>query len=830
MSAFSMMTDRREALAIAAAATVPLALGTTALAASSAPSTASVPLPTGRDQPFDDGWRFWRGAGEGLEASGFDDSQWRSIDLPHDWSVEDLPGGTTGPFNKASRGRTATGYTEGGEGWYRKHFRIDNLPADARVEVLFDGIYGTSDIWLNGKPLGGNVHGYRAFALDLTPLLNAGDNVLAVRVRNLGRNSRWYSGSGIYRQVTLDITPATTRLTRWGAAAWTRKIDNGRAEIDVTTGIDNADPALRLITRLRDAKGVVVAEASSPASAAVQQSLLVKAPHLWSPASPYLHMLESELRRGDVVVDRVVQPFGIRIITMDARIGMAINGSTLKLRGGCIHHDNGLLGACAFADADERRIRLMKARGFNAIRSSHNPASRSLRHACDRLGMLLIEEAFDMWHSAKEPDDFSNHFKDHWQEVIASMVLSGRNSPSVIMWSIGNEIPYRATDEGVEWEWKLANEVRRLDPTRPVTAGLNGTLGAPMIADAATARAGQAGKADNASTIFLDVPGYNYRLNNIEAEHANHPERVVYASETFATEAYDYQALAARAPYFLGEFVWTAMDYIGEAGLGATANIRKGGAPFYIAAYPWVNAWCGDIDLIGRQKASSLNRDVVWGISPLEMTVHRPIPDDKQEFVAMWGWPDELQSWTWPGAEGKPLSVRITTSAQRVELLLNGQKIGEKLLTAADRQTARFDIAYQPGTLETVAYADGKIIARRRLDTAGPATRLRIAAEPASGHNSRQSLRYLPIEVLDARGRVLPDDMRKIALTIHGPADLIGFGSANPMAVGSLQQPEAQSFRGRALAILRSRGVPGTIRVEARSEGLTSASTIIKLG
>jgi beta-galactosidase len=829
MSGFELLTDRRGAVAITAgAAIVPLVLASPALA-----KAANDGLRIGRDQPFDNGWRFFRGPGEGFEAPALSDSAWRAVDLPHDWSIEDLPDGTPpkqiGPFNKDSIGKTATGFTEGGEGWYRKQFRIDSLPADARIEVLFDGVYGESDFWLNGQLLGTNFHGYAPLAYDLTPHLNrSGENVLAVRVRNLCRNSRWYSGSGIYRQVRLDVLPASARIARWGVGAWTRKIEGGSAEIDVETRLEAPDPALQLVTRLCDAKGMVVAEASSAAAPDVKQTLLVRAPKLWSPDNPNLHILETELRRGDVVVDRMAQPFGIRIVTMDPQRGLAINGSRTILRGGCIHHDNGLLGAAAFPDADERRVRLLKARGYNAIRSSHNPMSRSLRDACDRQGMLVIDEAFDMWHVAKNPQDFSNHFKDHWEEVIEAMVCSARNSPSVIMWSIGNEIPYRATDEGVDWEWKLANAVKQIDPTRPVTAALNGVLGAPMTAVAEAARPGMAGKVDNASTIFLDVPGYNYRLEDIEAERPEHPERVIYASETFPKDVFDYAALVERAPYFLGEFVWTAVDYLGEAGIGASAYVKTG-VPFYVAGWPWVNAWCGDIDLIGQQKAPSRARDVAWGLSPLEMAVQSPVPDGKSEFVAMWGWSDELQSWNWPGMEGKPLAVRLYTPGDRVDLLLNGKSVGSKALNAADKMKAELTVPYTPGTLEAVAYRGSKVIGRRELATVGGPAKLRLVAEQAKHSSDRQALSYVAIEVLDVQGRVIPDEARKIALTVDGPAELVGFGSANPQAVGSFQSREAQSYRGRALAILRSKGKSGTVRVEARSEGIAGGVTTLKL-
>lgn len=829
----SFQANRRDVLGITAGAVV------MPYFAASQPAMAALPatglLGVGRDQPLDDGWLFRRGAGEGLEAVGLNDGDWRRVDLPHDWSIEDVPGGATpdhiGPFDRKAVGGTATGFTNGGEGWYRKHLNLAGVPADARVEIVFDGVYEQCDVWLNGEPVGSHLHGYAPFAVDLTPkVARGGENVLAVRVRNIGQNSRWYSGSGIYRQVRVDVLPAGARLARWGVGAWTRRIEGGSAEVQVTTRVEAPDPALTLVTRLRDAKGRIVAEASSPGAAEVVQTLAVRGAHLWSQEDPHLHRLETELRRHETVVDRQAQDFGLRIVTIDARQGLAINGKRTMLRGGCIHHDNGLLGACAYADADERKVRLLQARGFNAIRSSHNPASRTLRAACDKLGMLLIDEAFDMWHLGKNPDDYARHFRQDWEVPLTAMVLSARNSPSVIMWSIGNEIPDRSTPEGIEWSWKLANTVRRLDPSRPVTAALHGTLGPLIKVSDATARPGRGGEIDNAAAAFLDVAGYNYRIDQVEGDHAAHPDRVAYGSETYARDAWGYDRLMRTKPYFIGEFLWTAMDYLGEAGLGVAEPIKAGGPPFYLPTWPWVNAWCGDIDLIGDQKAPSRFRDVLWDVSKLEMAVLRPVPEGKVAYVSAWGWRDELQSWTWPGSEGKPMAVRVYTRGDRVELRLNGAKVGERMLAPESKAIAEFAVPYAPGVIEAVAFVGGREIARKRLDTVGAAAKLRLRPERLSIGGGRQDLAYVAIDVLDAVGRVLPDDKRRIELSIEGPAELAGFGSANPLAVGSFQASSAQSFRGRALAILRGTGRKGVVKVTVRSAGLAGGAVRLPFG
>lgn len=833
MSKDAFTTTRRQTIAmVAGAALTPLGFH-----ASASAQDEAAPLRVGRDQSFDLGWRFLKGEGA-FEGVNVDDSAWRTVDLPHDWSIEDLGEETgarrVGPFDAASPGGTATAFTFGGEGWYRKRFQVTAAPAVA--EIIFDGVYTIADVWLNGERLGENVHGYVPFRFDLSPHLRGdSENVLAVRVRNLGKNSRWYSGSGIYRPVRLDVFAAQARIDRWGVHAWTRRVQGGRAEVEVKTTVLNWAPGSRLRSRLVDNNGVIAAEAVSSARNEVEQTLRVEDAKLWSPSRPQLYTLETTLLGGEEVVDHLTQSFGVRIVVFDPTSGMSINGEPVTLRGGCVHHDNGLLGAAAFTDADERRVLRHKARGFNAIRSSHNPCSRSFREACDRHGMLLIEEAFDMWHLAKNPQDYSNHFAEHWRDDLGAMVLSARNSPSVIMWSIGNEVPGRASREGNEYAWRLANEVHRLDPTRPVTAAIHGFNGRPAVANARSAPRGRAGKADGVSVLYLDVPGYNYRLTDFEPDHQQHPWRPAYGSETYARDAYDYVQLIARAPCVLGEFVWTSMDYLGEAGIGAArraAAPRNAASPQVLpmmpAAYPWVVANCGDIDLIGQQKPQSLYRDVVWGVSAIEICVQRPLAAGQIEQISLWGWSDELPSWTWPDAEQRSVAVRVYTLGDRVDLSLNGVVLDSKALTPANKARADFDVSYAAGVLEAVAYKNGAEIGRKRLETVGAPARLRVDAENQAASAGRGGLSFVNVSVVDEQGRILPDTSVPVRLRMSGPADLAAFGSANPHAVGSFQSHTAQTFRGRALAILRSKGV-GAVRVEVSSDGLEAGAVNIGL-
>ncbi len=784
----------------------------------------------GRAQPFDLGWRFHRGPGEGFEASGFDDSGWRAVDLPHDWSIEDLSrdparpaGEIIGPFDKNAIGGTATGFAVGGEGWYRKRFHLV-APAKGRAEIVFEGVYMNSDVWLNGHHLGVHPNGYTPFAYDLTPYLAPdGNNVVAVRVRNLGKNSRWYSGSGIYRHVWLDVWPEQARIARWGVGVVTRRVTDAGADIEIGTKLDDIGAGLTLVSRIRDSAGHKLWEASAPADADIRQTMTIAAPRLWSPDTPELYTLETELRRGQAIVDRCSTQFGVRIVTFDATHGMAVNGKPAKLRGGCVHHAHGLLGAASFDAAEDRKVRLLKARGYNAVRTAHNPYSDAFLRACDRHGLMVVGETFDAWQQGKLPQDYSVYFADNWRSDLTAMVMSARNHPSIIMWSIGNEIPGRNLPAGVETQWQLGNLVHELDPTRPVTAAINDFVGKPVIASKKAARPGRAGVTDQTSAVFLDLAGYNYKLPQYERDHKDYPLRILFGTESLPKDVFAIWDLTDRSDYLLGDFVWTAIDYLGEAGIGGSVYLAQGspgGLMGTLSGWPNVVSNCGDIDLIGNQKGASLARDVVWGLSPLEIAVQKPPPDGKVEVTAPWGWSDERQSWTWPGAEGKALAVRIYTSGDRVELHLNGKLLESKDVSADDLKHIEFKAAYAPGTLEAVAFKGGVEIARRRLVTADAPAAIRLIPEKKIGGARRGDISYVAIEIVDAKGQWVPDTAKAVQLSIAGPAELIGFGSADPFAIGSFQSATAQTWNGRAMAILRGKGKTGPVKIVAKASGL----------
>jgi beta-galactosidase len=821
-----------------------------------------------RNQSYDGGWRFFRGDAPGAELPEFDDSAWRLLDLPHDWSVEDLPplsessgegaiwGGTVVPFRNGpfdrylSEGKRDTGWFVGGTGWYRKRFTARGLGADRHIEIVFDGVYMNSDAWLNGEHLGNHPYGYTSFALDLTAHLHRqGENVLAVRVRNEGRNSRWYSGSGIYRHVWLNVT-GDVRVPLWGVYVTTPEVGKDSANVKVNVRIENRGNAVRNVAvrvRIFDPEnspaGTREATQELGEGSSVQQdhSFAIKAPRLWSPAAPQLHRAEVELEVGGSTVDRPATSFGIRKIDVNAERGLRINGEAIKLRGGCVHHDNGLLGAAAIDRAEERRVELLKSYGFNAIRCSHNPPSPVFLDTCDRLGMVVIDEAFDHWTIQKNPQDYHLYFKDWWQRDIDAMVLRDRNHPSVVFWSIGNEIPERADAAGVAIAKQIVDEIKRLDASRPITAAI------PFFFESGGARPWI--ESDPAFQ-HLDVGGYNYLWSEYEKDHARLPHRVIMGTESFPLQAFENWQMVEKHPYVLGDFVWTGMDYLGESGIGnAQLNSPNpfpqggaagppgelGGMPissFLLISpdYPWFSAYCGDIDLIGEAKPQLYYKRVLWGASKLEMAVQRPLPAGRSEAISAWGWSDELRSWTWPGHEGKTLKVRVYSSAEQVRLMLNGKEIGVKPVSAETRFKAEFDVPYAPGELRAIALTHGSQIAELTFTTAGKPARLRLKADRQSIRSHRNDLAYVTLEVLDETGHALPDADVPVAFTISGPGVLAAVGTANPKDIRSFRRHTPRTFHGKCLAIIRPTGSAGSVTVRVEAQGLMSDQVVLKVG
>jgi beta-galactosidase len=798
-----------------------------------------------RERSFDSGWRFLRTDAPGAENPAFDDSNWRKLDVPHDWSIEDLPprensapesnngkGGILevgtktiriGPFDPSvSEGGNATGYVVGGIGWYRKHFTLNE--SNKLVAARFDGVYMNADFWINGHLLGNHPCGYTSFEIDLTPYLKPKENVLAVRVRNEGKNSRWYSGSGIYRHTWLTITEPI-HVPTWGVFVTTPEVSKDKALVKIATEVRNAsnsETEVLVRARLQSATGEVINTAEgklhlpSNETRSIEQSIEVRSPMLWSPDSPNLYSAEVEVVVAGKTVDVVSTPFGIRKIEVDAEHGFRLNGEMVKLKGGCIHHDNGPLGAAAIDRAEERKVELLKANGFNAIRSTHNPPSPALLDACDRLGMLMIDEAFDQWNERKldNEQDYHRYFEDWYARDIASMVRRDRNHPSVIMWSIGNEIPEQFRAEATAKA--LRESVLSHDSTRPITAAICTDWG-KVIKNWDTL--------SDPAFPHLDVAGYNYLPDKYESDHARHPQRVMYGSESYPKDFFDYWSLVEKHPYVIGDFVWTAMDYFGESGIGHSVLSNKKDS--FFMSWPWFNAWCGDQDVCGFKKPQSFYRDVVWRRSQIEMAVHSPIPPGLSEIVSHWGWPDEAQSWNWPGQEGKPLQVSVYSRCERVRLELNGNVIGEKRVSEATKLTARFDVPYAPGELRAFGLIKGKVVAQTTLKTTGTPKKLKLTADRTGIRANRNDLSYVTVETIDANGQRVPNAEIPVRFSVSGVGELAGQGSGTPNEPASFRTPVRKTFQGRCLAILRPFGTPGTVKLQAEAEGLSVAEITV---
>jgi beta-galactosidase len=781
-----------------------------------------------RIRSFDSGWRFSRTSGIDAEMSDFNDAKWRLLDLPHDWSIEDIPdqvsSKTIGPFSKDSPGDAATGHTVGGTGWYRKAFTLHAADARKLVSVYFEGAYMETDVWVNGKPVGEHKYGYTSFYFDITKYCKpAGQvNIMAVRVVNKGKNSRWYSGSGLYRHVRLIVTDPL-HIDQWGVSITTPKPSPQSATVRIRTKIINSthsNVSAKIQTHILDAAGKRVAQTEStksiPANGHIDvlQSVEVKTPKLWSLETPNLYRAEVTVIKNNKAKDAATTPFGIRSISITTENGLLLNGKKVELRGGCVHQDNGVLGSSTIDRAEEKRIELLKSNGFNAIRCSHNPPSEKFLETCDRLGMLVIDEAFDQWEKPKNPDDYHQFFDAWWEKDLSSMILRDRNHPSIILWSIGNEIEERADSSGLEIAKNLKAKARELDPTRLITEAFCEFWEHP----------GRPWDQTAPGFALLDVCGYNYQWGRYETDHKNFPNRIIVGTESVPQHAFQNWDQVEKHAYVIGDFVWTAMDYLGESGIGH--SYCDTGKATLLEPWPWFNGYCGDIDLIGGKKPQSYYRDVVWRRSKIELAVHVPNASGCKEQVSYWGWPDEERSWTWPGNEGKIMQVNVYSRSPRVRLLLNGKIVDEK--TPDSLLTAKFELPYAPGELKAVSVEDGKETANVVLSTAGSAKSLRLKADRQKINANRNDLSFVTVEVVDEKGNLVPNADIPVQFTIGGNGGLAGAGNANPADMMSFTQPKRNTFRGKCLVVLRPSGSAGKISLEARAEGLGSAEIAVE--
>ena len=775
------------------------------------------------EQRLDNGWRFRLGETTGAEAANFDDAGWSPVVLPHDWSI-------AGPVDAAAPAAGHGGYFPTGAGWYRLNLDVSEAWAGRRVEIEFEGAAMGAEVWLNGVALGRWAYGYTPFRFDLTPHLRpGGKNVLAVRVNNSAQpNSRWYSGSGLYRPVWLRVTHPV-HVPAGGLWTTTEELSKKQARVRVRTELVNASSDvgdLLVETELRDARGRVLASASRSVSLAAAEQwtgefdLLVRNPRPWSPEKPALHRAIMRVRAANDgrILDEISREFGIRIVRVSAAGGFELNGSPVKLLGGNVHHDTGPLGAAAFARAEERKVELLKAAGFNAVRTAHNPPSVAFLEACDRLGLLVVNEVFDGWEKAKNKQDYSLHFRDWWRSDLDAWVRRDRHHASVVMWSIGNEMFERGGESGRRIARELATRIRGQDATRPVTAGVNGL--------------GEAEKWPQLDELFapLDVAGYNYELQHHAADHARLPGRVIMASESYQTEAFANWVAMSEHSYVIGDFVWSAIDYLGEAGIGRVFPPGQEAKKHWeIEMFPWHGAYCGDIDLTGWRKPVSHYREIVWDRGEkLYAAVRVPPPGDGDWNTTPWSVVPMLPAWTWPGREGKSLRVDVYSRYDSVRLELNGRVLGEKPTTRAEEFKAVFDVPYAPGELKAVGLQEGRAVERFILRSAGEAAKLRLRVDRARLLADGQDLAFVTIEAMDRRGVWQPWATPRIRVEVAGAGTLAALGSGDLTSSDSYTGPERMLYQGRALAVVRTSEQAGSVVVTVSAPGFDPVQARLK--
>ena len=783
---------------------------------------------------FNEGWRFLRGDAVGAEIPGFDDSHWSELRLPHDWAIE-------GPFDPHMNPHTGA-LPIFGTGWYRKTFV---LPEDAKgrfFRIEFDGAMSNAVVWLNGKELGGRPYGYSSFSFDLTPdlLFNGKQNVLAVRLSPEDHSSRWYPGAGIYRNVWLTIT-GPVHVAHWGTYVTTPAVSDDESSVQVKTEIENrSSQGAKVVVRtsILDESGQQVSQTENhtkvPASGAraVTAKLSIHGTHRWDVDHPYMYTLVSEVLDGTQVVDRYLTPFGVRTIHFDRKQGFLLNGRYLKLKGVCLHHDLGALGAAVNRRATERQLQIMKAAGVNAIRTSHNPPSPELLEFADRLGLMVMDEAFDMWRIPKVPNGYSKYF-DEWSERdVRDMVRRDRNHPSIIMWSIGNEIPEQHEPDG----WRQAKRLTRFfheeDRTRPTTSAFNEWDSAIK----------------NKLAANVDIPGFNYRPMHYEQIMREHPKWIIFGSETASCvssrgtyqlplvkyekdpslQLSSYDIIAPpwaycpdfefmyqdRFPNVLGEFVWTGFDYIGEP----TPYFGQGTDNSH--DWPARSSYFGMVDLAGFPKDRYYLYQSVWLSTPM---VH------------------VLPHWSWEGREGQNIPVMVYSNGDEIELFLNGKSLGRKKrfsepvelpvgpkVSADGKFLSKYrllwQVPYQAGVLKAVAYRDGKEVAIDEVRTAGPPAKIELVPDRSLIQADGDDLSFITVRIEDKDGVLCPVADNEVNFTVTGEGQIAAVDNGNAATVEPFHASSRKAFNGLALLIVRSSsGEPGKIHVAAASPGLAEA-------
>jgi beta-galactosidase len=803
-------------------------------------------------QLFDSGWEYIDKVS--FIPNPFD--TWLPVNLPHDASIER-------PRSQQNPTGGAGGFAWSGVLTYRKKFQVPEGWKDRSIQLEFEGVYMNAKVFVNGNVAAFHPYGYTSFLADIKPYLKDGaDNEITVVVNNSAQpNSRWYSGTGIYRHVWLR-SGAGVHIPPWGVFVTTPRVaeDTSAAAsaAAVSTDIVNDTGEARAIvlrTTIRDADRRQVAQVETALDIAahtaltITQALNAAGVRLWSVDNPSLYALTSEVLAGGKVLDAEKTTFGFRAITVDAKNGFRLNGAPMKLKGGCIHHDNGLLGAASYDRAEERKVELLKSAGYNAIRCAHNPPAPALLDACDRLGMLVIDETFDCWRMGKNPNDYHLYFEDWWQRDTESMVKRDRNHASVVMWSIGNEVAERTgVSDGYAWCRKQAELIRSLDNTRLVTSALP-ALFENMFTDTeidlsnmdalweignrppTDPEKDQWGKVTGPFLASLDVGGYNYLNTRYDFDSRQFPERLICGTETWPHRAYATWADTLRLPNVIGDFVWTALDYLGESGIGKVTYNAPAGFFFMQDAWPYHLANCGDLDICGFKRPQSYFRDILWGLRTAPyIGVYDPQHFASKINFNPWGWEPVTDCWTFPGWEGKPARVEVYSADEEVELIVNDISLGRKPAGSASQNKAVFEVTYQPGTITAVGFSRGKETGRTTLKTTSEPVALRLTADRTAMRSEFGDLAYVTVEIVDRHGARVMNAGHEVAFEVSGAGELVALGTADPVSVELYTGKSFQAYEGRLLAIVRSKNETGEVRVKASAEGLGEAEVKIEIG
>ena len=801
---------------------------------------------------YNDHWKFWV-SGNAFEMVWDVPDQAREVTLPHDAMIEQRA------YAESPNGGN-TGYRDGGVYIYVKSFYVDPEELRSTLMLKFEGVYMNAFVYVNEQLAAKHPYGYTGFYVKLNDFLRPGqENEIRVIVRNGAMpNSRWYSGGGIYQNVYL-LRGGEIYLVPEQIQVVTKHLEDSYAVLQIQTRIENRtslSAGLELETVILDEKGKEAARERIPLVLSGQeerqmrQALIVEHPRRWSADTPVLYQCISRLYENGQLTDENETFFGIRTIEVDARKGLRINGKTEKLRGACIHHDSGLLGAVVYEETEMRRIRILKEAGFNAIRMSHHPAAPALLRACDRMGMYVMDEAFDMWSRLKSDYDYGLFFQEWWERDVEAMVEKDFNHPSVILYSIGNEIPEIGTPQGSRLCHAINEKVKGLDGTRPTLASVNGVFAAgdcigEIMGDLAAQLADQ-GQMETGGNVndFMsmmdqhldrivthpsitrrlemafantDIAGYNYMTARYEMDHKAYPNRVIVGSETYPPEIARNWALVKKLPHVIGDFTWTGWDYIGEAGIGIVGyQPGEGGLG---AQYPCQLAYCGDIDLTGWRRPASYYREIVFGLRKKPyITVQNPYKYGTEGQKTVWVISDNQPFWDYPGREGKPVVVEVYAPGDEVELFCNEKSLGRKASGETAGFRTLFETVYEPGTLKAVVYEKGKAVESCELITPDGKGSLRLYAETLEPGEQGGQLVYVRISNQDGQGNVISHRERTLKASVLGEGRILGFGSADPKTAYSYQTEETRTWQGQALLIVRKKDCD-PVKITVSSEG-----------